>query len=158
MNGERCGAVREVLPDFVRSRLGAENDASVERHLADCQECSAERDLVQMIFVSRAQAPRTLARRIVSAVGSDPRPLGHPWWGISAAAVAALAIGIGIESEMDASASVDVPGFAYEAGEGDLWLSDDGFLAGAPTLDGLSEEALLQLLDELAVGSTEGSA
>jgi hypothetical protein len=42
--------------------------------------------------------------------------------------------------------------------EGEIWVSDDGLLAGAPLFDGLSDDALLQLLDELSVESTGGSA
>jgi hypothetical protein len=51
-----------------------------------------------------------------------------------------------------------VPGYAYEVEEGDLWLSDDGVIAGAATLDGLSDEALAQLLEELTVGASGGAA
>jgi hypothetical protein len=54
--------------------------------------------------------------------------------------------------------TVDVPGFAYEAEEGDVWSSDDGLIAGAPLFDGLSDESLLQLLDELSVGYPGGAA
>jgi hypothetical protein len=44
-----------------------------------------------------------------------------------------------------------VPSYGYEVGEGGLWLTDDGLLAGAPSLEGLTEEALMRLLDELSV-------
>ena len=57
-----------------------------------------------------------------------------------------------------ATALPEVPGYAYEVEEGDIWASDDGLMAGAPLFDELSDEALLQLLDELALGSAGGSA
>ena len=44
-----------------------------------------------------------------------------------------------------------------DTGDEGVWLSDDGLLAGAPALDGLSDEALLQLLEELVGGSAGGS-
>ena len=51
-----------------------------------------------------------------------------------------------------------IPGYAYELDDENLWLSDDGLIAGAPALDALSDEALLQFLDELDVGGAGGSA
>jgi len=79
---------------------------------------------------------------------------------VSAAAIVALALGIAIVSDRGAvEGPVDVPGFAYEMYEGDLWLSDDdGLLAGAPSIYGLSDEELVQLLDELSVGASGGAA
>ena len=39
--------------------------------------------------------------------------------------------------------------------QGNLWLSDDGLIAGAPTLDGLSDEALKELLQELLTENSQ---
>jgi hypothetical protein len=39
-----------------------------------------------------------------------------------------------------------------------LWLADDGLVAGAPSLEELTDEALAQLLEELSVGSAGGAA
>jgi hypothetical protein len=90
-----------------------------------------------------------LADRVVVAV-QRPRPRAtRPWWGLSAAAVAALAIGIGVNSERNALGSVSGLDLASEFEEGELWLSDDGLLAGAPEFDALTDEALLELLEEL---------
>jgi hypothetical protein len=80
------------------------------------------------------------------------------WWGISAAAVAALALGIGMSSDGSEQVESAVPGYAFEIEDGDAWLSDDGLIAGAPDLDALSDEALLQFLDELTVGGAGGGA
>ena len=84
-------------------------------------------------------------------------PGSRPWWGLTAAAVAALALGIGMSSEQSQPV-VEVPGFAYEAEEGDVWLSEDGLVAGGPMFDGLSDEALVALLDEISLGDSGGSA
>jgi hypothetical protein len=38
------------------------------------------------------------------------------------------------------------------------WVSEDGLIAGAPALDGLSDEALQILLDEMGAGGPGGAA
>jgi hypothetical protein len=158
MNEAQCGTIGEFIPDLTGNRLLPDEIASVEAHLVGCGECRAELELAQTIFSSRAVAPDALEGRIIAAVRRDGRTSHRPWWGLSAAAVAALALGIGIASEPSASSDFDVPEFASEVGAGDLWLSDDGLVAGAPSLDGLSVEALMELLDELSLGSAGGSA
>ena len=157
MNDFECGRVRELIPDFVGSRLTAEDLEAVEGHLTECRECRAELELAQSILASRPLVPDGLLAKITAAVAAERRTHARPWWGISAAAVAALALGIGLSSQR-AEVPLDVPGFAYEAEEGDVWLSDDGLVAGAPLFDGLSDEALLTLLDEIMVDGAGGSA
>ena len=158
MSDLQCGAARELIPDLVGGRLASGDAASVQEHLTSCAECRAEVELAQLIFASRADVPSELADRVVAAVHSGRVGSRRPWWGITAAAVAALALGIGIVSEPSSELEPEVPGYAYEVEEGALWLSDDGLLAGAPSLDALSDEALEQLLDELLVGAAGGSA
>ena len=106
--------------------------------------------------MTKVDAPEGLLER-VSRVTVTRRP-AHTWWGVSAAAIAALALGIGIVSQQASDPSGDIPAFAREAEEGEIWLSDDGLVAGAPALDDLSDEALLELLDELSNVSTGGAA
>lgn len=158
MNDARCGAIRELIPDFVGNRLGATEVEPLEAHVAECAACRAELELAQSLYTSRASVPDGLADRVVDAVRRARPALRRPWWGISAAAVAALALGIGITSGPAGPDDLDVPDFGYEVGEGELWLSDDGLLAGAPSLDGLSDEALILLLDELSAASAGGAA
>tara|TARA_B110000116_G_C16717034_1_gene527321 strand:- start:61 stop:534 length:474 start_codon:yes stop_codon:yes gene_type:complete len=152
----KCETVREWIPDYVSGRPSGLDVASLESHLETCDECKAEVGLARLIFESRIDAPDGLARRVREAVRSDHTSGSRPWWSISAAAVAALAIGI--SSNNLAQIEISVPGYAYESETGDLWLSDDGLIAGAPAFDGLTNEALLQLLDELDVGETGGAA
>ena len=158
MSDLQCGTARELIPDFVGNRLASNDVAAVEEHLTSCAECRAELELAQAIFASRADVPAELAERVVAAVRDGRVGSRRPWWGITAAAVAALALGIGIGSEPPSELDLEVPGYAYEVEEGALWLSDDGLLAGAPSLDALSDEALEQLLDELLVGAAGGAA
>jgi anti-sigma factor RsiW len=156
MSDFACGTIRELIPDFVASRLGAEDLEAVESHVTDCGDCRTELELAQMILASRAPVPAGLLERVTLAVAADRRAAARPWWGISAAAVAALALGIGMSSER-ASGPGDVPGFAYEVEEGAVWLSDDGLVAGAPLFEGLSDEALVALLDELSLDGPGGT-
>jgi anti-sigma factor RsiW len=151
-----CGMIRELIPDFVASRLGEDDLEAVEAHVTECAECRGELELAQMILASRSRVPAGLLDRVTRAVSADRRGPSRPWWGISAAAVAALALGIGMSSERS-SGPMDVPGFAYEVEEGDVWLSDDGLVAGAPMFDGLSDEALVALLDELSLEGPGGA-
>ena len=164
MNVQDCGVIRELIPEFAGDRLGTREGASVEDHLAACEECLREFDLVRILLEGRTESPEAWIREVVARVADDQRRYGRgrlaahrPWWGISAAAVAVIALGIGIESVGSASADVVLPGFAYEAEESDLWLSGDGLVAGTPALDELSDEALTELLEEMVTGSLGGS-
>lgn len=147
-----CALIRELIPDHVRGELGHARLLEVEAHLSGCGECRAEHAIVGALLSSRRPVPSRLADGVVAAIRRG-RPTGpHPWWGISAAAVAALALGIGIGSEPGSLPYVP-PAFGTETEEGVLWLTDDGLLAGAPILDDLSDEAIMDLLDDLAAGS-----
>lgn len=162
MIDETCGTVRELIPDLVGGRLMAADREEVERHAGRCGECGAELQLVRMVAAGRPRVPSGLLERVLASldagVGTGRSRPPRTWWAISAAAVAALALGIGMSSRSPAAVPVDVPGYAYEFEEGDVWLSDDGLVAGAPHFDDLSDDALLQLLDEISVSSAGGAA
>lgn len=158
MSNVKCETVREWIPDYVGGRLAQLDDASMQSHLDACDECKAEAELARRIFESRVTAPDGLANRVRDAVRYDRTSVRRPWWGITAAAVAALALGIGISPDGPDQLESVIPGYAYELEGEDLWLSDDGLIAGAPALDALSDEALLQFLDELEVGGAGGAA
>ena len=158
MSDVTCATARELIPDLIAGRLATGSLLEVEGHLDQCSECRAELELVRSLYVSRREPPTDLPDRIIAA-GRRRVVDRRPWWGLTAAAIAALAVGIGITSEANTRGDdLEVPGYAYEVEEGALWLSDDGLLAGAPSLDVLSDEALEALLDELLTGSAGGSA
>lgn len=162
MNQERCDRVREQLPDFVGRRLSPADVVQVEAHLETCPGCADEAALVGLLFAARPAAPPDLAGRIQGSARSTRRHAYHPWWGLAAASVAALALGIGVVSSGNPAVEVaeegDVPGIVRGVEEASLWVADDGLVAGAPAFDGLSDEALLQLLDEMGADITGGAA
>ena len=139
-------------------RLARLDDTSVRSHLKACDECRAEVELARLIFESRVDVPDGLANRVRDAVRYDRTSVSRPWWGITAAAVAALALGIGFSSDRPEPSESAIPSYAYELDDENRWLSDAGLIAGAPALDALSDEALLQFLDEVDVGGAGGSA
>jgi len=158
MSEQICGDVRELIPDYVGERLSDVDRRVVEGHVRGCDDCRAELGLARVVFSGRLRAPEGLLERVLEAVESTRARPAHTWWGISAAAVAALALGIGLASRPSQPVPVDVPSYAYEVEEGEYWVSDDGLVAGAPSFDELSDDALMQLLDELSVESAGGSA
>lgn len=157
MSEIECGTVREWLPGYAASQLDDGTAAQVTAHVENCDECGAELELVELLRASRAMPPAGLSARITRRALSERRVIHRPWWGISAAAVAALALGIGFNGAAPGPAGQGAD-FAYETEEGELWLSDDGLLAGAPAIDALSDEALLELLDELAMNTATGGS
>jgi predicted anti-sigma-YlaC factor YlaD len=154
----RCETARELIPDWVGGRLSSVEASRVDAHLEACDACRAEADFVRLVFASRPIAPRELASRVREAVRADRGAVRRPWWGLAAAAVAVLALGIGVASRSSSDTRVTVPGFVAEGTAANVWLTDDGMIAGAPALDGLSDDALQALLDELGTGGTGGSA
>lgn len=160
MTAMDCATIRDAIPDVAAGRAGDEERARVEAHADGCDDCRAELALARALFRARETAPLDLSRRVLMTLRRAGRSPRRPWWGISAAAVAALALGIGITSrtpEARLPASTDL---AVETeDEGELWLADDGVLAGAPVFETLSDEALAELLEELTpTPSTGGQA
>lgn len=154
MSDMGCERAREAIPDLVAGRLEAEARTQVEAHLGTCDDCREEAELITLLVASRPQVPAGLSRRIHEAVRARRGATHSPWWGLAAAAVAVLALGIGVASHQSSSTGA-LPAYAADTETESLWLSDDGLIAGAPALDALSDDALVQLLDEM---SSEGQA
>jgi predicted anti-sigma-YlaC factor YlaD len=160
MTESGCERVRELLPEIAAGRAEGSDTSAAARHVDACSECRAELELARLLFATRAAVPPGLADSVTRAIRADRRPVARgsrPWWGLSAAAVAALALGIGINSQREGTGLTPVPEFATELDEGVMWSSDDGLLAGAPSVEGLSDEALKELLAELDGGASGGS-
>lgn len=158
MMDPRCAQVQEDLPDFVAGRLAAAPSECVQAHLDTCDDCRAESELVALLFDARPAMPAGLTERIQARVRTRRAMLIRPWWGLAAAGLAAVALGIGVSSRSEPAGDT-VPAYVADL-DGSLspWVSDDGLIAGAPALDGLSDEALMTLLEEMGSGSSGGAA
>lgn len=157
MTDPRCEPIREILPGFVADRLSQVESVEVREHLVACEECRAEAELVRLLYTTRPPVPTDLVDGIEGYVRFRRRAVFRPWWGVAAAAVAAVALGIGVTSRTDPGGE-EVPAYVAEMQELSPWVSDDGFVAGAPAFDGLSDEALMTLLEELGAGGSGGAA
>ena len=158
MSVPECEIVREQIPLHMSEQLTPEEVTGLELHVSTCTACEAELGLAGVLFATRPVPPAGLSGRIQDAVRYDKRSVRRPWWGLTAAAVAALALGIGFAGDDPSFPDPIVPEYAYEMEEQGLWLADDGLVAGAPSLEELTDEALAQLLEELSVGSAGGAA
>jgi anti-sigma factor RsiW len=171
MSAEDCDRIREVLPEWILGTLGPESGSDVTRHLATCPDCSREEEVLRRLLSVRPSPPEGLAARIQARLKEemalDPEPDStpapgdviplfrrHRWaptWALSAAAVVILSLGIGIVWN-----GAEIP----EVGQGssqaateepapEAWLWDDGMVAGAPVYDGLTDDQLETLIEEL---------
>lgn len=169
MSGLRCEHVRDRLPDLAAGRLDGPAAEAMGAHLSECEDCSAELELVGLLLRGRPEAPAALAGEIRARMGGlgvvdgggattpDRRrsqPSRFPWWGLAAAAVASLALGVGVQVRSPTSVpeAGSVPAYLVESAEDELWLSGDGEIAGAPSLEDLSDDALERFLEELDAG------
>ena len=158
MSGTKCEWIRELIPDYAAGRLADGEKESADLHFKDCRECCDELDLVRLVFSSRAAHPEGLADKINTAVHGR-RVAGHrQWWGLVAAAVAVLAIGLNMTLDRTGFTDLPLTESEFEIESENLWLTDDGLIAGAPMLEGLSDEALTQFLEELTAGTSGGAA
>ena len=152
-----CNQVADRLPDWAAGRLAEDEAALVAAHLDGCADCSAQASVLGALFAARPEAPAGLGPRIARAardqVQAAPRAGKRTWrrpaWALSAAAVLVLAVGTTLvlrapQLVETASALGEVP-----LDDSQIWIADDGAIAGAPVLDDLSDEALAILLEEL---------
>lgn len=162
MTNMTCATVQEVLPDLATGRLEGGERKAVESHLAGCSQCRETLETLALVAAAPLPVPKGLEVRIQAAArdelrrsrtrtapaGSSARRGWHipvPAWGLAAAAVLALVMGRvllpggGSEPELLALGQDDLP----------VLLADDGMVAGAPMFDGLTDEDLALLLEEL---------
>jgi hypothetical protein len=160
MKSRTCQELVDRLPDWATGRLNDDEGALVAAHVAVCDECSAEADVLHALFHARPEAPAGLAERIARAAsvqaeavpeGVAKRTWRRPAWALSAAAVLVLAVGATLLLRDPQGIEVDsvLEGISFD--ESQVWIVDDGAVAGAPVLDDLSDEALAALLKELGV-------
>ncbi|NJD17819.1 MAG: zf-HC2 domain-containing protein [Gemmatimonadetes bacterium] len=159
MSDTECGVIRESLPALIGGRLAEADAIRVSAHLEACLDCRKEGELLRLLYATRPVVPAGLAPRIEAATRAPRRRASHPWWGLAAASVAAVALGIGVISrETPSPEESDLPGIVAGAEEAKLWVADDGLVAGAPAREGLTDEDLLMLLEEMGAETTGGAA
>lgn len=169
-----CETILDGLPDRVAGRLSPEEEARVDAHLQGCADCRAGFELLTTLAAAPPAPPPGLEARIQAAVVREfgestvpasvssttgprapsrarretrfRRPGGVPAWGWAAAAVLALLLGRSLVPSAEAPESDPALVALAEADYAVLPAGD--IVAGAPVLDGLSEEDLNQLLEE----------
>lgn len=156
--------IREALPDWVGGRLDPEQAEAVERAVRHDDDLRTEVELLRALSEGRDAVPAGLRDEIVAAVTRDRKGMSNrgalrpplrwtvPAWAVGAAAVLALALGLRtmVDRPNPGEAADEADGLAAVLEGGYTpWVADDGTVAGAPLLDGLSEEDLASLLEEL---------
>ena len=171
MSSRECEEIRDVLPEWTLGVLDGEAGAVVKEHLAHCPDCAGEETVLRTILAAKPDAPAGLDARIrarvreeLGAGQSTGMPVSEPevvplfkrgrWaptWALSAAAVVILSLGIGVVWNGEEVPEVGQDPIQVVAGEPlpEAWLWDDGMVAGAPVYDGLSDEQLEALIQEL---------
>lgn len=144
-----CESVRDLLPEFVREELRAAEMAAVEAHLETCAECRAEHAAIASIRTPIAPLPAGFEQRVLRAVRSPRRAFFRPGRVAMAATVvfALVTAGVILETgllEQGASSeeSLNVQTIDWTSG-------DPVLLRGGLDLGALSEDELLQLLEEM---------
>lgn len=172
-----CDAVRDRLPELARGEVDQDEAHRLRNHLHGCGECAGVWEIVRLVnSAPPVRAPEGLEERMAraargalkerrgggSGAGADTGPSRRrrvPSWGLAAAAGVVLALGTPLliqrmqapmAGSMD-SASVAGDAVAMEVQEllPSAYVSDDPVVAGAPVFDGLSDEALVALLEEM---------
>lgn len=158
--------IRDALPDWVGGRLEPELADVVAKTVEADADLAAEARLLGLLSEARMPVPVGLAEEVSAAVLRERRTrargdrsgawrgIGLRWnvptWAVASAALLALALGT--LSVMDRAGSdgtgSDALALVLESGY-TPWVADDGTVAGAPTMDGLTEEALASLLEEM---------
>lgn len=168
MNANACVDVVDLLPDWTAGRLDAVRSARVAAHVARCADCAGEVALLRALRWGRPEPSADFADRVARAVLAPAPSTRTPvppqraivWrsaWRISAAAVLVLIVGTAVittqargpaESEAGPSVAGSPLGEIPED-PSEVWILDDGAVAGAPLLDDLSDEALVALAKEM---------
>jgi anti-sigma factor RsiW len=149
--------VKDGLGDVASGRADPALDERVAAHVAGCPECEDELEVLRALVEGRPAMPAALAARIDGGVreglASEPasrRAGGRiPVWALATAAAVVLALGTpSMMERMGLTSAPDAPSQDVDA-VADVWISDGPLVAGAPVLDGLTDEQLTALLDEM---------
>jgi len=164
MSATACGTVRDRLPEWAAGLLPLREAGELEAHLATCEACRGEAEVVRMLLEVRPEPSSDLAVRITAALAEAGAPGGlgrarragahrllrglRPAWALPAAAVLVLALGTALFLDREGG-DESPPTVAAVDLLADSWLWEESMVAGAPTLESLSDEELARLLEEL---------
>ncbi len=164
MSATACETVRDRLPEWAAGLLPPGEVRELEAHLSTCGACRGEAEVVRMLLDARPEPSSDLAARIAAAlpetrmrveVGRVGRraarrflPGLRPAWALPAAAVLVLALGTALFLDREGG-DESPPTVAAVDLLADSWLWEESMVAGAPTLESLSDEELARLLEEL---------
>jgi predicted anti-sigma-YlaC factor YlaD len=155
MSAMDCETARDLLPLLHGTQLNARDRAGLEAHVAGCDGCRAEAELLAMLRRNPARPPAGLAERILDGApvkrAGQQRAVGV--LALAATLAGALLVGRGLVQELvdvgapaGPAASVELPAGLLQS----FWPADDGLAAGiAPALHHLSVDELEVLLAEL---------
>ena len=144
MNNMNCEYIREIYPDVLNRTADASTIATVRAHLAQCDECRAEAEVLQIVHGARVEVPAGLHDQVMSGLHTRttsrfPRTRHLAF----AATVAAAIIGGAILFDTDPRADAPAP-----AGLGFVTV-EDAMVSGTSSLQDLTVEELEQLLGEI---------
>jgi len=144
MNRYDCETIRDQLPPLLRGEMLPHEAIRIERHLEECDDCSAEAEVIRLLQSSLAPVPPDLEAKVLFAVRRRARR-GVPARLAMAATVAAAVIGgaLLVQSRQGgAMRANDVDAVTWAAAE-------DPLLHGGVPLEDLTVEELEHLLEEL---------
>jgi predicted anti-sigma-YlaC factor YlaD len=173
MNEPDCDYIVNVLPEWAGGVATPEESRLVEAHLESCPECNKALEVIRALQNTRPTVPDGLEARVQARIREEfrePAPIVGtidvnarigaerrirvrrfvPSWAMSAAAILVLALGTKVVMDrMGTELVLDPISVAAQEPLPESWLWDDGMIAGAPVFDGLSDEDLEALLEEL---------
>ena len=148
-----CATLKDLLPEFVRGELGDERRRWVVEHVTVCADCQEEVELLQRIRSDTVRVLAGLAYDIKDALARDHASARRSVrrsvrWRVPAAA-AAVALALGTAVVWERARSLPEVGPLGREPFAVVWPSDDADVAGAPILEGLSDDDLMLLFEEL---------
>jgi hypothetical protein len=144
-----CATVKDLLPEFVRGELGDERRRWVVEHVTVCADCQEEVELLQRIRSDTVRVLVGLACDIKGALAREQASARRSVrWRVPAAA-AAVALALGTAVVWERARSLPEVGPLGREPFAVVWPSDDADVAGAPILEGLSDDDLMLLFEEL---------
>lgn len=151
MSAMKCEVVESLLPDWVNDTLDPGEREGVKEHLEGCASCREQEDFIRRIASARPEPPPELLERVRSAVEADrarPRVPVVARWVLAAAAMVILSLGTALIWDGEAPPLDPLDDLVMDPLAASV-IADNTMIAGAPSLAGLSDEALEALLEEL---------